>query len=293
MKYAYFLGCITPNRYAGIEASTRKVFKEFDIECVEVPGASCCPAPGVFGSFDLKTWLTIAARNLAIAEEQECDMTLTCNGCYGTLQEANHLLQENPHLVEMVNEILAEEGHQYKGTIQVKHCVEILHNVVGLDTIKEHIKKPLDGIKVAVHYGCHFLKPSEVRRQGSSERPRLVDELVDATGAESVDYKDKIVCCGAGGGVRTRDLEKSLLFTLDKVNNANAVGADCILDICAFCHLQMDVGQTELKDKFGKEFKNIPILFYTQLLGLAMGFTPDELGINMHQIPMSDKILQI
>ena len=216
--YAYFLGCITPNRYPGIEAATKKIFKEFGIETKEMVGASCCPAPGVFGSFDLHTWLPVAARNLAIAEEMELEIYTTCNGCYGSLQEADHLMKKHPSVKEKVNKVLAKFGREYKGTTKVNHSIVILHDVIGLDRLKEKIKKPMDDVNVAVHYGCHFLKPSEVRGHGSSETPYILEDLVKVTGAKDVDYKDKLMCCGAGGGNRTADTLQSLEWTRQKLS---------------------------------------------------------------------------
>ena len=179
-EYVYFLGCITPNRYPGIEAATKKIFKEFGIETKEMMGASCCPAPGVFGSFDMHTWLPIAARNLAIAEEMDLEIYVTCNGCYGSLQEADHLLKGNPKLKEKTNKILGEFGREYKGTTKVNHSIVVLHDFIGLDKLKERITKPMNDVNVAVHYGCHFLKPREVRGHGPSETPYLLEDLVIA-----------------------------------------------------------------------------------------------------------------
>jgi len=142
--YAYFLGCITPNRYPGIESATKKILKEFGIETEEMIGASCCPAPGVFGSFDMHTWLPVAARNLAIAEEMDLDIVVTCNGCYGSLQEADHLLRGNPKLKEETNKILGEFGREFKGTTKVNHSIVVLHDVIGLDRLKEKITKPMN-----------------------------------------------------------------------------------------------------------------------------------------------------
>lgn len=281
-RYAYYLGCITPNRYPGIEAATRKVLKEFEIEVLDLKGASCCPAPGVFGSFDLMTWLVIAARNITIAEEMNADITLTCNGCYATIQEANHFLHRDEELKKKVNEVLKSIGREYKGTSKVKHIIEVLHEDVGYDKIKDRVRRPLKGIKVGVHYGCHFLKPSEVREQGSSERPTVLEDLVRTLGAENVDYKDKLMCCGAGGGVRGVYLEPSLDFTREKIENLNEAGADCVITPCAFCHLQFDISQLQLTQKLGKKF-DLPVVFMTQLLGLALGMSPKDVGLDKNK----------
>jgi len=281
-RYAYFLGCITPNRYPGIEAATRKVLEEFGIEVLDMKGASCCPAPGVFGSFDLWTWLVVAARNISIAEEMDADITLTCNGCYATIQEANHLLHRDEELKKKVNELLKTIGREYKGTIGVKHIIEVLDEDIGYENIKKRIKRPLRGIKVGVHYGCHFLKPSDVRGHGTSERPTVLDDLVRTLGAESVDYKDKLMCCGAGGGVRGVYLDASLDFTREKVENLVDAGADCVIAPCAFCHLQFDISQVQLTQNLGKKYE-LPVVFMTQLVGLAFGMSPEEVGLDKNK----------
>jgi len=281
-RYAYFLGCITPNRYPGIELATRRVLEEFGIEVLDMKGASCCPAPGVFGSFDLWTWLMVAARNISIAEEMDTDITVTCNGCYATIQEANHLLKQNDEIKNKVNNTLKTIGREYKGTVEVKHVIEILHENIKYETIQERIKRPLNGITVAVHYGCHFLKPSNVRAHGTVERPTILDDLVSALDAKSVDYKDKMMCCGAGGGVRAGNLDVALDYTRKKVENMADAGADCLITPCAFCHYQFDAGQIELTEKFGKKYE-LPVVFITQLLGLALGMPSEDVGLNKNK----------
>ncbi|MEM3704203.1 MAG: CoB--CoM heterodisulfide reductase subunit B [Candidatus Bathyarchaeia archaeon] len=281
-KYAYFLGCITPNRYPGIELATRKVLENFGLKLLDMNGASCCPAPGVFGSFDLWTWLVIAARNLSIAEEMNSDVVVTCNGCYATLQEAHHFLTRNNELKEKVNGILKDIGREYKGTAKVKHVVEILEQDIGYKTILNRARNPLKGIKVAVHYGCHFLKPREIRQHGTSERPTMLDDFVMILGAESVNYKDKMMCCGAGGGVRAGKPDVALDFTKEKVENMINAGADCVVTPCAFCHLQFDNGQVQLTKKLGRKYE-LPVIFITQLLGLALGMSLEEVGLHKNQ----------
>jgi len=276
--YAFFLGCITPNRYPGIEVASKKVMKEFDINLLDMRGASCCPAPGVFGSFDLATWLTLASRNLVIAEEMNANIATTCNGCYATLQEANHLLKHDPKLRDLVNKSLAKVGKKYKGTIEVRHVIELLSDEIKLETIEKKVKKPLKNVRVAVHYGCHFLKPSETRMHGSAERPTVLDDLVKSLGAENIDYKDKAMCCGAGGGVRAAMLDIALDMAAEKMDNIIEAGGDCLVTPCAFCHLQFDRGQVELNEKLGKKYQ-LPVVFVTQLTGLALGMDAKELGL--------------
>ncbi len=280
---AYFLGCIMNNRYPGIEKSTRVMFEKMGINLHDMEGASCCPAPGVFGSFDKTSWLAIAARNITIAEDMGMDVMTECNGCFGTLFETNHELKDDEEAKAKINEVLSEVGREYKGDQKVRHFAEVLYNDVGLDKIAEAVEKPLDNLNVAVHYGCHFLRPTADIQIDNAEKPTILDELVEATGAKSIDYRDKMQCCGAGGGVRSRDLDVALDFTRDKVTNMKAAGADVIVNVCPFCHLQFDVGQTEIKKNVGEEF-NIPVFHLAQFLGLAMGYAPEDLTVDVHQI---------
>jgi len=277
VKYAFFLGCIMPNRYPGIELAMRNVAPTLGIELLDMKGASCCPAPGVFKSFHQPTWLALAARNLCIAEELGADILTLCNGCYGTLKEANTILKENPTKKDEVNTLLREVNREFQGKIEVKHLVEILHKKIGVEKLAKLVKKPLN-LNAAVHYGCHLLKPTKYRNAESTERPRFLDELVEVLGAKSVPYRDKMMCCGAGGGVKAGSPDVSLDMAKEKIENIRNVGADLIVNACAFCHLQFDRGQIDIKSKYGVDF-NMPTLHYVQFLGLALGLEPDKLGL--------------
>jgi len=283
-EYASFLGCIIPNRYPGIEASSTRILGHFDVELVQINGASCCPAPGVFSSFHLDSWLAIAARNIALGEMTGKDIITMCNGCYGSLTEASFLLKGNKELKEKINGILSKVGCEFKGTSKIKHVIEVFSEDIGVKKIQEAMNTSLEGVRACTHYGCHFLKPAEMKKHGSSERPRLLDEIVEASGARSVDYKDKTMCCGFGGGVRARNLDVTLDFTREKLNNIISARGDCIVDQCASCHLEFDRGQVEIKKIFGQEFR-VPVLYFTQLIGLGLGMGQHELGLDFHSIP--------
>ena len=283
MEIAYFLGCIMPNRYPGIEKATRILFDALDIDLVDMNGASCCPAPGVFGSFDEDTWATIAARNLTLAEDLGVDILTECNGCFGSLFEANHMLKEDEEKRAKINANLAEIGKEFKGTTNVKHLAQILRDDVGFEKISSLIEKPLD-LNVAVHYGCHFLKPTaEIGIEDQAENPSILDELVELTGAKSVDYKDKRMCCGAGGGVRARDLDVTASYTKEKLDHMSEAGVDAIVDVCPFCHMQFDQGQTEVNERYGTDFA-IPVFHLAQLYGLAMGLSAEDLTLDAQKI---------
>ena len=294
-EYAFFLGCIAPNRYPGCEASSIKTSEKVGIKLLPLKGASCCPAPGAFGSIDLNVWYAMAARNLCLAEEMKKDIALICNGCYKSIYEVNHILKHNEELRAGVNEVLKEIDMEFKGTIDVFHLAELYYDpkICGLQKIRDSITTPLPGAKIACHYGCHLLKPKKERHFGDTENPMWFEELVEALGAETVQYRNKMQCCGAGGGVRGYDIVHALDITNEKMINIQEAGANAITEVCPFCQLQFDRGQIEIKEKFGDVY-NIPVLHYNELLGLAQGMSPQDLALDLHAIdctPFLQKVL--
>ncbi len=276
-KYGFFLGCIMPLRYPGIESSTRAVMDALGVELVDMQGASCCPAPGVMRSFDQTYWMSVAARNLVIAQKMGVDVLTICNGCFDTLFEVAHKLNHDPELRKKVNKILKEAGvEEYQGNVNVRHFVELLYKDVGVEAVRAKAKAG-KGMKAAVHYGCHFLKPSNIKKIDDAERPHIFDDIVEAAGVTSLPFKDKGTCCGAGGGVRARTPDVALKMTKENLTNMKAAGAEVIVDCCPFCHLQYDAGQAQLKE-FG-----IPVLHLSQLLGMAFGLDKAKLGLEVHQ----------
>jgi heterodisulfide reductase subunit B len=294
-QYAFFLGCIAPNRYPGIEAAAIKTSRNVGIELLPLKGASCCPAPGAFGSIDLNVWYAMAARNIVLAEQMNTDITLICNGCYKSIYEVNHKLKHNDELRDGVNEVLKEIDMEFKGSIDVWHLAELYYDpeIVGVKKIADSVTRPLTGAKIAVHYGCHLMKPRKERHFGDTEHPMWIEELVAALGAEPVQYRNKMQCCGAGGGVRGFDLTHALDITNEKLINLQEVGADALTEVCPFCQLQYDRGQLEIAEKFGITW-GLPVLHYNELLGLAQGMSPDELALDLHAVdvePFLKKIL--
>jgi heterodisulfide reductase subunit B len=284
--YALFLGCVIPNRYSFIEKATRTVMSKLGINFVEMEGAGCCPAPGVFKSFDEESWLILGARNLTIAEDMDLNIASMCNGCYGSLTEVNHELLNDSEKRTTVNNHLSKIDRKFQGKTNVKHVLEIFIEDIGLEKIQRMAKygrKNRLDLNAAVHYGCHILKPSHLRPWNNEvEVPRFFDDIIEATGCTSVDYRDKLMCCGAGGGVRSAFKEVSLDMTREKLENMVAAGADVIVTGCPFCHLQFDLGQVEINSMYGDELDelfNIPVVYFTQLIGLAIGMTPEEVGL--------------
>jgi len=276
MKYAFFVGCTTLSRLPGYEKSARKVAEKLGVELMDMPGSGCCGTT-YLETLDHKTGLAIAARNIAIAEEMGLDIVTICNGCTEVLTKANRELKENQKLRAEVNEALAEAGKDFKGTVEVKHYVRMLKEDVGLDAIRAKMEKSLRGLRVGSHYGCHMLKPREILMSEDPENPTVLDDLVTTTGAEPIDYPNKLECCaGPVMGVREN---VTWSVGLDKVKTVKQYG-DALVTACPFCYLTYERCQL-----MQEENPNLPVLHIPQLLGLAMGLDEDELGIGHNKIP--------
>ncbi|MGQ4911250.1 MAG: CoB--CoM heterodisulfide reductase subunit B [Candidatus Thorarchaeota archaeon] len=281
-SFYHFLGCIIPHRYPSVERAARMVFGDLDMELLDMEGATCCPAPGVFGSFDRVTWASIAARNLTIAEEGGHPITTGCNGCFASLWDANYELKHDDELRDAVNESLAEIDREFKGTIEVWHYVDALYSHAGLDKIRSKVTRPLTDVKMALHPGCHWMRPKLIKQKDDSERPHIFKDVCEASGATYVPYKDELMCCGAGGAVRTADVKIALDFTKQKFDSLlEAGGADMIVTPCPFCELQLDLGQVEIQKYFDVEY-TFDILHVVELLALAFGHDADEFGLATH-----------
>jgi len=284
MGIAFFAGCIASLRYPGIEASTIAVLDKLGVDLNYLEGSSCCPAPGVVPSFKRETWVTMGARNLALAERNGQDVLTVCNGCFTSLFEAAHVMADDPDVLRKVNSTLEDLKMTFTPHgVEVRHFAEFLARDVGDASIRRSFKKKLD-LKVAVHYGCHFLKPSKYKQLDDPERPTMVDKLVELTGAETVDYKDKMMCCGAGGGVRARNPDLALWMTEEKLKVIKEAGADVIVNVCPFCHLQFDRGQKEIGNGY-----DLPVLHLAQLYAMAMDLDKAVLGFDAHDTPVKLK----
>jgi len=273
-KYAFFKGCFIPYRAPHLEYVTCKILPQLGLELGEVQGFTCCPEPVGFSLHEKKTWLTIAARNISLAEEQGMDLVTVCNGCFYTLEHTKEEL-ENREMRDEVNQVLSETDHEYKGKARIKHFIQLLHEDKGLNRIKEAVKIPLTGLKVATHTGCHYSN-----RFG--EESKLLDKMVNLLGCTSVEYEMKNLCCGwmkAGYG----EAEEGYEWIKQRLVNMKRAEADCIAVICPQCYQQYDTGQLLASRKTDIPFK-IPVLFYLQLLGLAMGYSIDEMQLSSHRI---------
>jgi heterodisulfide reductase subunit B len=284
-KYLMFLGCAIPYRVSAFEISSRKILEKLGIELVEMPEFNCCGLP--LDPISHETMLILAARNLALAEQKGLDIITLCPGCAGTLKKVNRMLKEDKALRDEINCHLKEAGLEFKGTQNAKHFMQVLIEDVGLEKIKKSIVKPLTMFKVAEHNGCHILRPKEFIGFDDPEDPKTLKTLIEATGAQCLDYLDETECCGAPSvGVNDKI---ALQLAKDKLSHMKMVDAEAMVTICPFCHIMYDTNELRIEKMFNETY-GIPVLHYPQLLGLAQGMKPEELAFNELRVDVS-KIL--
>ena len=283
MEYAVFLGCNIPARLNQYETSTRAVLEKLGVGWVDIREFNCCGYP--LRNIDFKVFLLSSARNLALAEKRRLNVMALCKCCFGSLKKADYLMKENASLRKEVNKTLEKEGLRYEGGIEVKHYLPVLYHEVGLTSIKEKVKKPFKGLKIATHYGCHALRPSQIVRFDDPVAPSLFDQLVEVTGAESIAWPMKLECCGAPlWGIHD---ELSTDLTLKKLKNGRESGADYVCAACTYCQIQFDTVQQMILSQRGLNHP-LPSILYPQLLGLSMGIDSGTLGLKMNKIPISE-----
>jgi heterodisulfide reductase subunit B len=276
LKYLVFLGCVTPYRLSSYEVSARKVLEKLSVELVEMPEFNCCGFPMDPINHDLM--LTLAARNLCLAEQTSLEILTFCNGCFGILNDANKVLKEDKKTREKINSYLSAIGQEFKGTTKVKHLVHVLAEDVGLDTIKERVTNPLTHLQVAQHGGCHIVRPVKHIDHGDDpENPTMLKNLIRVTGAECLDYMDEAECCG--NPIIGVNEDVPFQMAKEKLQHIKAVKSQALITVCPYCHIMFDLNQPRIERVFDLKF-NIPVLHYPQLLGLAMGLPPEDLALN-------------
>ena len=289
MKYAFFLGCTIPARARNYELSARKVAETVGIDLIETDRFMCWGFPIKAADRDAATLM--AAYNLALAQEKGLDICSLCSSCASQLAESAHHLSWDEDERARVNERLSAVGLTYNKGPRVRHFARILFEEVGADTIKEHFKKDLTGLNIAVHYGCHYLKPSSIHDHFDDvEDPESIEDLVAVTGAKIVDYPGKKMCCG--GPVLPVDEKLALSVTKKKLDTLVEAKADALCLVCPFCSVMYDGNQKSIESEFGVTY-NLPVLYLTQVLGLAMGFDTKELGLNMNVVKTKELAARI
>jgi heterodisulfide reductase subunit B len=262
-----FSGCLIPTRLPYLEASSRFVLDNMSVDYADLPGATCCVEPIGLRTMARETWLASSARLLAIAEEDGRDVLTLCNGCYMSLQEARHVLEDD-RVRWRINDVLGGVGREYRGEARVHHLPGYLleHEY----EVRKLIARPVD-LRLAPHPGCHMLRPSEVLRLDRSFRPEVLDRIASWTGASVAAGPEWPACCGGGLAGIDEGLSASLLR--DAVKGPQASKVDAILTPCPFCFVQFDIKQKD----------GVPVLYLAELMALAMGASPESIGLRYHR----------
>ncbi len=293
MRFALYLGCTVPVRAMNYEMSARRTAERLGIELVDVEGFACCGYPAK--PMNWEAALLMAANNLAQAEEAGLDVCALCSACTSTLTEANKRLQADEDLRGRINDRLAAStGRRYQGTVKVRHYARILYEEIGLEALREQVAQAMEGSEgmdlssfaFAAHYGCHYLKPAEIYDGfDDAENPHTLGDLIEATGARLMQYQEEDGCCG--GGILAIDQETALAIAKTKLDHVHVTEADGMVVICPFCDIMYEVNQRSIERQFGASYR-LPVLFYPQVLGLALGFTPQEMGLHLNRVKSRD-----
>jgi len=278
MKYAYYPGCSLHSTAKEYDLSTKEVAKALNIELTEIPDWVCCGATPAHITMHLLS-LALPVKNLIQARKMGADEVVTCcAACFSRLKIANKFMEDDPAHREKVEKIVGEE---YEGEVKVRHFLDVLVNYFGLKNLGERVTKKLSGLKVACYYGCLLTRPPEVTQLDDLEDPHLIDDLMRTIGAEPVQWPYKTECCGASFSLTKTDIV--LKLSGDILQMAHDEGARAIVVACPLCQSNLDLRQDAINKKYKKNF-NIPVFYFTQLLGLALGVEPGKLGFKKHAV---------
>ncbi len=281
MKYGYYPGCSIEKNAHAYHQSAMEVAKYFDLDFVTLEDWNCCGATEYF-SVDALPAYALVSRNLSIAAkqdlgEEEHQLVAPCSACFLNLKKTDHYLGESGKLTKKVNQALEAGGHHYEpGSVKVRHLLDIFANDVGAEAIKEKVTRPLYELKVAPYYGCMIVRPGKTGSFDASEYPTSMDVIMKALDATVVDFPLKAACCG---GHMTQISEEVALDMMRRIfKNASDNRADMIVTLCPMCQFNLDAYQDAVNKKYGTKY-NLPILYFTQVIGVALGIPEKELGI--------------
>ena len=278
--YTYFPGCSSSE--GGAKAygwSAQAVSKALDIELIELDDWNCCGSTP-YSSVEELASFCLSARNLALTEKRGLDLVTPCSSCYVILNRTNSHLKEYPQLKARVDEAMAAGGLEYHGTVRVRHLLDVFVNDIGYDEINSNVKINLGGLKVAPYYGCQMVRP----RPGFDhpENPQSMDKLIASLGGEPVPFPLKSRCCGGSLIISEEALALELIRKV--FDSALSNGAECLITPCPLCQTNLDAYQRRVNQKFKTNF-NLPVLFFTQLMGVAFGLSDEDLGLKTCIIP--------
>lgn len=276
-SYTYFPGCSLKGTGRAYEESLLAVLSALDVEVKEINDWNCCGATAYMAVDESKA-LALAARDLAIAEQDDCDLLVPCSGCFLVLEKTKKQLEDYPDKRATVSGLLRESGLEYRGKVKVRHPLDVILNDVGLEKIKERVKEPLEGLNIAPYYGCQIVRPYATFDHQTY--PVTMDQLFEAVGATVVRYPLKTRCCGGSLTGTIPNVGDRLSYILLK--EASKRGADTIATLCPLCQFNLDSYQDRISGTY--EPVNMPVVYFTQILGLALGLSAKELGLHRHII---------
>lgn len=288
MRYGLFPGCVLEGASKEDYMATLAVAKKLGIELVELPGWTCCGASHV-QDIDPELVMCTNARNIALAEQMKLDVMTVCNTCTLMLRKAKHTIDTSAENKEFVNDILSAANMEYKGTSEVTHFLWILLREIGIDKLKEKVVKPLTGIKIGEFYGCHILRPESVMGFEDFMDPDSLQKVIEAVGATPINFSRQRDCCGFHAVYPAHDSVMQMTGSINK--DAADEGADCLVTPCPLCHMQLDMFQKEARTTVPNDVK-MPILHLTQLIGLALGCDPRELGLTVRHLTSTKQLLE-
>lgn len=280
--YSYYPGCSLHSSGKAYDESTRAVADVLGVELVELDDWNCCGATAYMGICEI-TAFSISARNLAIAEKTGKPVVAPCSGCFVGLRKANAYFEEFPEVHRKVNEALAAGGLAYRGTVDVRHVLDVLVRDVGLERIAEKVTRPLTGLRVGCYYGCQIVRPKN--GVDDPELPSTMEALMGALGASPVPFAMKASCCG--GSVMGTEESAGLALVGNLLQCAKKGGAQVLVTPCPLCQMNIDAYQLRVEKKRGMPLRT-PILYFTQLVGLALGIEPKRLGIGREIVSASE-----
>ena len=279
MKYAFFPGCVSQGAAPELYPAARLICQKLGIELAEIPAWTCTGA-GVLQEKNQLFGDVLNARNFAKAEQMGLPILTICSTCQGVMGQANLRMRRDPEYLAQINSHLAEEGLEYKGTAEPKHLLWILIEDVGLDKLLALVTRPLNGIRMAPFYGCYIVRPTEALDIAEHpERQTSLETLIATLGATVVDFAGKTRCCGFP--ILTINEKNSMAMVGKHTSEAKDLGADAMVTPCPLCHLNLDGYQPKAAAQLRRKV-DLPILHLPQLIGLAMGISPRELGLQKH-----------
>jgi len=272
-EYAYFPGCSLEKIGQSYHQSSIETTHKLGVELKELEDWNCCGATAYFHVDELLAY-TLCARNLAMAESVNLDLVAPCSACYKNSYFTNKHLKEDADLADHINYALEADNLSFTGKSEVKHLIEVFVQDVGFDEIKDKVVQPLEGLKVAPYYGCQILRPRKDHEE--VEQAEYFEDLMSAIGADPVSFSLKLKCCGGSLLISNREAALSMIRNLLK--NAEESGADIIATACPMCQVNLECYQQQVNQEFGTRF-SMPVVYFTQLIGLAFGVPGKKLGI--------------